>query len=56
MDIIHDMEMEEAMDMGFSKDLATPLPSSSRSAAAGTVVVDEAHPFDLDAYISGYSG
>lgn len=30
--------------------------SSSRPAASWTIVVDEAHPFDLDAYISGYSG
>ncbi len=30
--------------------------SSSRAATTWTVVVDDAHPFDLDAYISGYSG
>ena len=30
--------------------------SSSRVAATWSIVVDEAHPFDLDAYISGYSG
>lgn len=30
--------------------------SSSRAAASWTILVDEAHPFDLDAYISGYSG
>ncbi|KAN0139188.1 26S proteasome subunit RPN7 domain containing protein [Lactarius tabidus] len=30
--------------------------SSSRAAATWSIVVDEAHPFDLDAYISGYSG
>ncbi|KAI0299370.1 G protein pathway suppressor 1 [Multifurca ochricompacta] len=30
--------------------------SSSKGAAPLAVVVDDAHPFDLDAYISGYSG
>jgi hypothetical protein len=33
-----------------------PEASSSRAAATWSIVVDEAHPFDLDAYISGYSG
>ena len=30
--------------------------SSSRAAPSWSIVVDDAHPFDLDAYISGYSG
>jgi COP9 signalosome complex subunit 1 len=30
--------------------------SSSRVAATWSIVVNDAHPFDLDAYISGYSG
>jgi hypothetical protein len=30
--------------------------SSSRLMTPWAVVVDDAHPFDLDAYISGYSG
>jgi hypothetical protein len=29
---------------------------ASSSRAHWAVIVDDAHPFDLDAYISGYSG
>jgi len=29
---------------------------ASSSRTQWVVIVDEAHPFDLDAYISGYSG
>jgi hypothetical protein len=29
---------------------------ASSSRVHGVVIVDDAHPFDLDAYISGYSG
>ena len=47
--LIEDVEMEY--------DGATQTEaSSSRAAATWSIVVDEAHPFDLDAYISGYSG
>jgi hypothetical protein len=30
--------------------------SSSRPLVPWAVVVDDAHPFDLDAYLTGYSG
>ncbi len=29
---------------------------ASSSRAQGVILVDDAHPFDLDTYISGYSG
>ncbi|KAH9162359.1 26S proteasome subunit RPN7-domain-containing protein [Lactarius sanguifluus] len=35
---------------------ATQTEASSSKAAPWSIVVDEAHPFDLDAYISSYSG
>jgi hypothetical protein len=45
------------MDMDYDDDYQTALRASTADKrAAPPVVVDDAHPFDLDAYIANYSG
>ncbi|KAI0267346.1 26S proteasome subunit RPN7-domain-containing protein [Gloeopeniophorella convolvens] len=50
-----DVDIEEADMQSFYDQVQGEVPLSKPTGPA-TVVVDDAHPFDLDAYISGYSG
>ncbi len=52
---LQDVDLDDAMDLGLPKD--SSLPSSSKVAPPpDIVVVDDTHHFDLDTFISGYSG
>jgi hypothetical protein len=44
------------MDVDPIEEVEMTYHEASSSRAQGAVVVDDAHPFDLDTYISVYSG
>ena len=48
-----DVDPIEEVEMAYN-GISQNEASSSRT--QGVIFVDDAHPFDLDAYISGYSG
>jgi len=48
-----DVDLIEEVEMTYYGASQT---EASSSRAHWAVIVDDAHPFDLDAYISGYSG
>jgi hypothetical protein len=48
-----DVDPIEEVEMAYHGGSQT---EASSSRAHGAVIVDDAHPFDLDTYISGYSG
>jgi hypothetical protein len=50
------MEIYEEGDMQYSGDNSQPTSSKAAPTGPTTIVIDDAHPFDLDAYIAGYSG
>jgi len=52
MEMIQDLDLVGVVDSVDSQ----PTPSTSRPVPSVTVIVDDAHPFDLDAYIASYSG
>jgi len=51
-----DVDPVEDAEMTYYGASQTETSASSSSRAQWAVIVDDAHPFDLDAYISGYSG
>lgn len=44
------------VEMVSAEDVAPVAPAHPPSRGQFTVVIDESHPFDLEAYISNYSG
>jgi len=51
-----DIDPVEDVEMAYYGASQTEASASSSSRAQWAIIVDDAHPFDLDAYISGYSG
>lgn len=50
-----DMEIED-MDMQYALEASNAATSLSDRPLRPLIQIDDAHPFDLDGYISGYSG
>ncbi|KAI0060391.1 hypothetical protein BV25DRAFT_1807315 [Artomyces pyxidatus] len=50
-----DIDIAEDMEMAYALEASQAQASSSKSSHM-IITVDDAHPFDLDAYISGYAG
>ena len=44
------------MDMDPIEEVEMALHEGSSSRTQGVILIDDAHPFDLNSYISGYSG
>ncbi len=45
-----------SMDMDPIEEVEMALHEGSSSRTQGVILIDDAHPFDLNSYISGYSG